>query len=226
MSGPGSEHARAVAAYKERLAKKHAEGEVRMRAILASEAPPVKRSSKAKPALSERARRRVAQARETYEAIAAKERALGATPFRVDMPSPNHSNLSTGSSRIALSRLKKAQRKAAATMAELAIRQWIGQGFAGTAPDRARFAVEQPSEVLRRYGPMTATVRLTRVAPSNGLDPHDGLRTALKAFVDGVADALGLANDRDPRVTWEYGQRRGLFGEHAVEVAITFSKRL
>jgi|ERR1041384_5393911 hypothetical protein len=62
-------------------------------------------------------------------------------------------------------------------------------------------------------------VKLTRVAPSNGLDPHDGLGAALKGVIDGVADGLGLTNDRDGRVTWELGQRRGK--GYAVEVEIT-----
>jgi hypothetical protein len=59
-------------------------------------------------------------------------------------------------------------------------------------------------------------VTLVRVAPSTGLD-DDNLRPALKSIRDGVADALGLKSDRDPRVRWEYGQRRG---DYAVEVTI------
>ena len=59
-------------------------------------------------------------------------------------------------------------------------------------------------------------VTLVRVAPSSGLD-DDNLRPALKSIRDGVADALGLKSDRDPRVRWEYAQRRGNF---AVEVTI------
>ena len=61
-------------------------------------------------------------------------------------------------------------------------------------------------------------VRLTRVAPSNGLD-DDNLRPALKSVRDGIADALGV-DDRDPRVSWEYGQLRGRAREYAVEVEI------
>ena len=64
------------------------------------------------------------------------------------------------------------------------------------------------------------TVTLTRVAPSHGLDPHDGLGAALKGVIDGVADGLGLKNDRDPRVTWVLGQRRGAPGVYEVEVLI------
>lgn len=51
-------------------------------------------------------------------------------------------------------------------------------------------------------------VTLTRIAPSKGLDPHDNLPGSLKHVVDEVASCLGL-DDRDPRVTWMYEQRRG-----------------
>lgn len=63
-------------------------------------------------------------------------------------------------------------------------------------------------------------VTVTRVAPSNGLDPHDGLRAAMKGCVDGIADWLGLKNDRDKRVAWDYDQRRGKPGEYAVEIVV------
>ena len=63
-------------------------------------------------------------------------------------------------------------------------------------------------------------VTVTRVAPSNGLDPHDGLGAALKGCIDGIADALGLKSDRDPRVTWVLAQRRGAKAEYCVEVVI------
>jgi len=60
-------------------------------------------------------------------------------------------------------------------------------------------------------------VTLCRVAPRT-LD-DDNLRGATKGLRDGVADALGI-NDNDPRVTWEYQQRRGHAGEYAVSVTI------
>lgn len=63
-------------------------------------------------------------------------------------------------------------------------------------------------------------VTLTRVAPSNGLDPHDGLGAALKGCIDGIADGLGLKNDRDKRVTWILQQRRGPKNFYAVEVQV------
>ena len=68
--------------------------------------------------------------------------------------------------------------------------------------------------------PLPVTVTITRVAPSSGLDPHDGLGAALKAIIDGVADALGLKNDRDARVTWVLAQRRGDPKKYFVEVCI------
>lgn len=66
--------------------------------------------------------------------------------------------------------------------------------------------------------PLVVTV--CRVAPSGGLDPHDGLGAALKGCIDGIADGLGLKNDRDPRVTWVLAQRRGGKGVYAVDVTL------
>lgn len=60
------------------------------------------------------------------------------------------------------------------------------------------------------------TVTMTRIAPSEGLDAHDGLPASLKGLVDGVADALGL-DDGDERLTWRYDQRRGPW---AVEIKL------
>lgn len=53
--------------------------------------------------------------------------------------------------------------------------------------------------------------RLTRVAPRR-LD-DDNLRGALKAYRDGVADALGLANDKPGWLQWEYAQEQCPMGE-------------
>jgi hypothetical protein len=58
---------------------------------------------------------------------------------------------------------------------------------------------------------LPVVVTVTRIAPSRGLDPHDGLPASAKAVIDGVADALGV-DDRDPRVTWRIDQRRGPWG--------------
>ena len=68
---------------------------------------------------------------------------------------------------------------------------------------------------LKQYGLLNVT--LTRIAPSSGLDPDDNLRIALKWIKDGVAEVLEV-NDRDPRITWHYDQRREK--DYAVHVAI------
>ncbi len=65
---------------------------------------------------------------------------------------------------------------------------------------------------LGRAPVLPLTVTLTRYAPSSGLD-DDNLRGALKAARDGVADWLGI-NDRNPSVTWAYGQDRGPYAVH------------
>lgn len=62
-------------------------------------------------------------------------------------------------------------------------------------------------------------VVLTRIAP-RALD-DDGNVTSLKACRDGVADALGLPNDKDPRVSWKYAQARAGVREYAVQVEIS-----
>lgn len=74
--------------------------------------------------------------------------------------------------------------------------------------------------MTRKLPPAPWRVTVTRVAPSQGLDPHDGLGAALKGCIDGIADALGLRNDRDERVTWVLEQRRGKPGAYGVEVLI------
>jgi hypothetical protein len=119
---------------------------------------------------------------------------------RVPVKTTNPNNGAQGWSRnaaFAKARSRKAQRRAAMLHVRAAMpRSWI----------------DGPP------WPLVVTVR--RVAPSGGLDPHDGLGAALKGVIDGVADALDLANDRDPRVTWRLEQRRGKPGEYAVEVSV------
>jgi hypothetical protein len=66
-------------------------------------------------------------------------------------------------------------------------------------------------------GPWTIT--LTRIAPSSGLD-DDSIGPAMKSIRDGITDALGKTNDRDPIFRWRYQQARGRRGEYAVEVKI------
>jgi hypothetical protein len=113
--------------------------------------------------------------------------------FTLPTRTSNPNNGATGNSKIAgiiRARKRKGERQAA----------WI----------RTRSAVG-----LTLRFPVVVTV--CRVAPSNGLDPHDGLGASLKGTIDGIADGLGLKNDRDKRVTWVLDQRRGPW---AVEVKI------
>ena len=64
---------------------------------------------------------------------------------------------------------------------------------------------------------LPVAVTLTRIAP-RALD-GDNLQSAFKAPRDEVAKWLGVP-DNDPRVTWEYGQRRGGVGEYAVSIVV------
>lgn len=87
--------------------------------------------------------------------------------------------------------------------------------------ERATFSLAVRAKVSARLGAEVASlggvVTLTRVAPRR-LD-DDNLRGAFKAARDAVAAVLGV-DDGDPRVRWEYGQRREGVGVYAVEVAI------
>lgn len=110
------------------------------------------------------------------------------TRFTIPTRTSNPNNGATGNSKIAgiiRARKRKGERQAA----------WI----------RTRSAVG-----LTPRFPLVIVV--CRVAPSNGLDPHDGLGASLKGTIDGIADGLGLKSDRDKRVTWEIDQRRGPWG--------------
>jgi hypothetical protein len=97
-----------------------------------------------------------------------------------------------------------------------------------TAKSRARKAQRGGTVEALRTAFLTSTyevkfpvqVHLVRVAPSNGLD-DDALPAALKSIRDGVADWLGLDDDRTPLVRWTYDQRRGMRGQYQVDVTIT-----
>lgn len=60
-------------------------------------------------------------------------------------------------------------------------------------------------------------VTMTRVAPRT-LD-DDNVRGAFKATRDAVAALLGL-DDRDERIAWRYGQRKGAPKMYAVEIRV------
>jgi len=73
--------------------------------------------------------------------------------------------------------------------------------------------------VLVQAVPLPCIVNLSRVSPRE-LD-DDNLVRSFKSVRDGIADRLGLPNDRDPRVQWRYSQERGKPKEYAVKVWIT-----
>lgn len=81
---------------------------------------------------------------------------------------------------------------------------------------RAR-AARAECVVIPREIALPCVVTLTRIAPRE-LD-DDNLRGALKSVRDGVAARLGV-DDRDPRVRWEYTQRKAGVREYAVVVEI------
>lgn len=71
------------------------------------------------------------------------------------------------------------------------------------------------AEVFNTDCAAPCAVSLTREAP-RAMD-GDGLQASFKAIRDGVADALGV-NDNDPRVSWQYAQRKSK--EYAVVIEI------
>lgn len=94
---------------------------------------------------------------------------------------------------------------------------------------RARRAADHRGTVAKALRPRTGVlpkgesidVELVRV--SAGTLDDDNLRSALKAVRDGVADALGLKSDADPRVRWSYSQQRCERGQHAVRINVAMS---
>ena len=67
-------------------------------------------------------------------------------------------------------------------------------------------------------------VTITRVAPRQIRD-SDNLVISAKALRDQLAEDVLRCDDGDPRVRWEYGQRRGKTGEYAVEVTFAETRR-
>lgn len=56
---------------------------------------------------------------------------------------------------------------------------------------------------------LPCVVTLTRIAPSNGLDPFENLPSSLKGVVDEIAAWLQVNDRRDDRVRYECRQERG-----------------
>jgi hypothetical protein len=66
--------------------------------------------------------------------------------------------------------------------------------------------------------PVPVVVVMTRLSPRT-LD-SDNLQGALKAIRDGVADALGMA-DNDPRIEWRYAQEKCGRGDFGVRIEVS-----
>lgn len=127
--------------------------------------------------------------------------------LKVAIRTRNPNNGAQGNSRLA-SILRAKERKA---QRSLVAQQITLRCLPGLVRAKEALAAKRAVEVL-----------MVRVAPSSGLDPHDGLGAALKSGIDGVADALGLQNDRLPHLRWTLDQRRGRKGEYAVEILARF----
>ena len=120
--------------------------------------------------------------------------------FSVSLPVKlvNWSNGSQGISRVAMlrkSRIRKSQRGIAKIAVGAKVRAM------GIAPDM--------------WLPIVVT--MTRVSPRAFDD--DGLRSALKAIRDGIADVFGIG-DATPLIEWRYEQRRGGVREYGVEIFV------
>lgn len=69
---------------------------------------------------------------------------------------------------------------------------------------------------------LPCVVKITRIAPSTGLDPFDNLPSALKGCVDAIAEWLGVDDKRSDRVRYECAQERGKGYGVRIEVAAPF----
>jgi len=65
-------------------------------------------------------------------------------------------------------------------------------------------------------------VTLTRLSPSKGLDPHDGLPASQKHIVDIVAKFLGIDDGETDKVTWLYKQEHQKFYSVKIKIEETF----
>ena len=64
-------------------------------------------------------------------------------------------------------------------------------------------------------------VTLTRIAPSNGVDPFDNLPSSMKGCVDAIAQWLGIDDRRSDAVRYQCAQERGPWGVRVEIAAVT-----
>lgn len=50
---------------------------------------------------------------------------------------------------------------------------------------------------------------ITRIAPGNGLDPHDNLPSSAKSVVDAIAAWMGIDDSRPELVAYRFANERG-----------------
>ncbi len=74
-------------------------------------------------------------------------------------------------------------------------------------------------------GTVQYRINLCRLSAGH-LDGHENLQMSQKHVVDGVADALGFADDSDRALMWSYQQDTCKRGWHGVRVTILFIKRV
>jgi len=53
---------------------------------------------------------------------------------------------------------------------------------------------------------------ITRIAPGNGLDPHDNLPMACKSACDAIAEWMGVDDKRADVISYRFRQERGPWG--------------
>ncbi len=104
--------------------------------------------------------------------------------------------------------------KAARVKEQRQLARMLVEGELLRAKITARFAKSAVASKPVLWGPVV--VVLTRRGKRR-LDGHDNLRSAFKAVIDGIADAMGTRDD-DPRIEWTYGEQE--IGEYAIRIEV------
>jgi hypothetical protein len=86
-----------------------------------------------------------------------------------------------------------------------------------TTHKRSKYQREAVAMLLPKGVPVPCTVRLTRISP--GICDSDNLPTCTKSIRDQIALLSGV-DDADPRIVWEYDQRRGKARQYEVHVEV------
>lgn len=83
---------------------------------------------------------------------------------------------------------------------------------------RTQYQREAVALLMPKGVPVPCTVKLTRISP--GVLDDDNLPASMKSVRDEIAKLSGI-DDRDPRVRWEYAQRRAGARRYEVLVEVT-----